>query len=94
MFDDDIRKLVERDRGTSLADLEADVWRRESVLQSDRRIMHRLTTLQGLLMAVAIVGSAGAGFAASLHLADLRRPVVAMPGEDLAPSTLLLGSPR
>jgi hypothetical protein len=94
MIDDDIRKLVERDRRTGLAGLEADVWRRDAALRADRRDVRRLTALQGLLMAVAIVGSAGAGFSASLHLADLRRPAMTMPGEDLAPSTLLFGSHR
>ncbi len=92
MIDDDIRKLVERDRRADLGGLEADVWRREGTLRARQRTTRRVAAWQGLVMAVAIVGSATAGFAVTRQ-ADMRQ-VHLVPGEELAPSNLLFGGHR
>jgi hypothetical protein len=94
MIDDDIRKLIERERGTDLGGLEADIWRREAALQAHRRATQRVAAWQGVVMAVAMIGSAGAGFAYAMHPADARHDSLMMPGERLAPSTLLFGAHR
>jgi hypothetical protein len=94
MIDDDIRLLVQRDRSADLGRLGADIWRREAMLQSRRRAMRRMAAWQGAVMAVAVAGSAGAGFAYSVHPGGALHPSLTMPGERLAPSTLLFGARR
>lgn len=94
MIDDDIATLVERARLTDLGRLEADIWRREAALQSRRRATRRMAAWQGAVMLAAVIGSAGAGFAWSAHPVETKRASVLMPGEQLAPSSLLFGSHR
>ena len=94
MIDDDIARLVERERTADLGRLEADIWRREAAFETRRRATRRMAAWQGAVLLVAAVGSAGAGFAASLPAAELRHAALMMPGERLAPSSLLLGGHR
>ncbi|MBS0521721.1 MAG: hypothetical protein JSR90_23715 [Proteobacteria bacterium] len=93
MIDDDIRKLVERDRGADLGALEADIWRREGLLRTRRRTTRRVAAWQGAVMAVAIAGSASAGFAIARQ-ADPHQAQLLVPGEQFAPSTLLFRAHR
>lgn len=94
MIDDDIATLVERERVPDLGRLEADIWRRETALQTRRRATRRIVAWQGAVMLAAVIGSAGAGFARSAHPVESRHVTVMMPGEQLAPSSLLFGSHR
>ncbi|MBS0219487.1 MAG: hypothetical protein JSR91_01975 [Proteobacteria bacterium] len=94
MIDDDIAKLVERERTADLGRLEADIWRREAAFQARRHAMRRMAAWQGMVMLAAMIGSAGAGFAMSLPAADPRPAALMMPGERLAPSALLFGIHR
>ena len=94
MIDDDIATLVERERMADLGRLEADIWRCESALQGRRRATRRIAAWQGAVMLAAVIGSAGAGFASSAHPAEGRHASVLMPGEQLAPSSLLFGGHR
>lgn len=94
MIDDDIAKLVERERTADLGRLEADIWRREAAFQARRRATRRVAAWQGAVMLAAVIGSAGAGFAMSLPAAEPRHAALMMPGERLAPSALLFGTHR
>ncbi|SJZ31776.1 hypothetical protein SAMN02745126_00253 [Enhydrobacter aerosaccus] len=93
MIDDDIRKLVERDHRADLGALEADVWRREGLLRTRRNTTRRIAVWQGVMMAVAVAGSASAGFAVARQ-ADPHQARLLVPGEQFAPSTLLFGAHR
>lgn len=93
MIDDDIRALAARDEGTDLGSLEADIWRRDSGLRLRQRAARRVAALQGVVMALAIAGSASAGFALTRQ-ADPHQARLGIPGEQLAPSTLLFGAHR
>lgn len=94
MIDDDIASLVEREPSPDLGRLEADIWRREAALLARRRTTRRVAAWQAAVMLAAVAGSAGAGFAYSAHPAEARHAALMMPGERLAPSSLLLGSHR
>jgi hypothetical protein len=94
MIDEDIQKLVARDRSVELPALEADVWRREASLAANRRASRKLAAWQGVLMAVAVTGSAIAGFATTVQSTDAQPTSQLMPGWNLAPSALLLGPHR
>lgn len=94
MIDDDIAALVERERTADLGRLEADIWRREATRQARRRATRRIVAWQGAVMLAAVIGSAGAGFVWSAHPVEGRHASVMMPGEQLAPSSLLFGSHR
>jgi hypothetical protein len=94
MIDDDIRELVERERRPDLGRLEADVWRQEATLRAGQRTTRRVAAWQGVVMAVATIASASAGFAFTVSLAESRQSALMMPGEKLAPSTLLFGLHR
>ena len=91
MIEDDIRRLAEREHGTDLGRLEADIWRREAVFQACRRAMRRVVIWQGVLLAGAVIGSATAGAIVSQRSADRWQAALTMPGERHAPSTLLFG---
>lgn len=94
MIDEDIRKLVVRDQNGGLTALEADIWRREAYLQANSRATRKLAAWQGLLMALAVTGSATAGFAITVQSPEARPATQLVPGENLAPSALLLGTHR
>jgi len=94
MIDDDIATLVERERAPDLGRLEADIWQRETARQVRRRTARRVAAWQGIVLAAAMIGSAGAGFAVTLHAPDQRHAAPMMPGEQLAPSSLLSGGHR
>lgn len=94
MIDDDIAKLVVREPAADLGRLEADIWRREAAFQARHLATRRMAAWQGAVMLAAVVGSAGAGFASSLSPAEPRHAALMMPGERLAPSSLLLGGHR
>ena len=93
MIDDDIRALAARDNGRDLGSLEADMWRRERSLRIRRSATRRVAAWQGVVMAIAIAGSASAGFALTRQ-PDPREARLGIPGEQLAPSTLLFGAHR
>lgn len=93
MIDDDIRALVARDEGSDLRSLEANIWRRERSLLMRQRATRQVAAWQGVVMAFAIAGSASAGFALTRH-ADPHQARLGIPGEQLAPSTLLFGAHR
>ena len=94
MIDNDIARLVERERMADLGRLEADIWRREAAFETRRRTTRRMAAWQGAVLLVAVVGSASAGVAASLPAAEPRHAALMMPGERLAPSSLLFGGHR
>ena len=91
MLNDDIRRLVDQDGKTELSRLEADIWRREAALRAHRRIARQLAIWQGVVMAIAVIGSAAAGMTLSAHLGDERRASLMMPDEQFAPGKLLFG---
>ena len=94
MVEDDIAALVEREGTADLGRLEADIWRREAALQARRRATRRMAAWQGAVMLAAVIGSAGVGFAYSSRPEETRHASVLMPGERLAPSSLLFGGHR
>ena len=94
MIDDDIHSLVENERIPDLGRLETDIWQRETVRQVRRRTARRVAAWQGIVMAAAVIGSAGAGFVVTLHSPDQRHAALMMPGEQFAPSSLLFGGHR
>jgi hypothetical protein len=91
MIDDDMRRLDERARDHSLSRLESDIWTGVDARARQRAAARRVTSLQGVIMVVALLGSAAAGL-------NMVRPgeVAAgagllASGVELMPSSLLLG---
>ena len=94
MIDHDLEKLVARDSGVDLRRLERDIWYREASARALESANRRLASCQGLVIALAIVGSASVGISAAMTAAYPHRAALLTPGESLAPSSLLFGSPR
>ena len=84
----DLHRLLEEEPDRSLAELEADVWAALTRYTHARRVFSAVFATQAAVLAVAIVGSAVAGF----HSAPANRPTrlsVFSPRPALAASTLL-----
>lgn len=94
MIDHDLQKLIERDATTDLGRLEADVWHREAGVRAVDGASRRLASWQGLVLALAIVGSAGIGVSTGMAAAYRHRAAPLTPVESLAPSSLLFGAVR
>ena len=92
MIDRDIQKLIDRDKGIDLGQFEADLWRREATTRAAQGANRRLASWQGLVIAFAVVSSAAAGVSTAMTAAQTRPANVLVPGESLAPSSLLFGT--
>jgi hypothetical protein len=91
MIDMDIRKLVERDRNSSLDRLERDIWVGVADRAQEDRISALVLGCQAAVIVVALIGGVTIGnYSAS---ADARAPELGVfsARTALAPSTLLLG---
>jgi hypothetical protein len=88
MIDQDIQKLADRD-STSLAGLEADIWRREVQYAARRKSARRLTGWQLAVMLVAVLFSAS--FGVSQAVTNHRSCGALFAAAELAPSNLILG---
>ena len=88
MLDKDISRLNARER-VNLGGLETDIWRRERQVRTLKAASRKLASWQGLVLVLAVMGSAATGAAVTLHLAP---PSSFVAEEGLAPSNLLLGS--
>ena len=94
MIDDDIRRLGERDHDRSLNRLESDIWRGVAARARRREAARKITSFQGAIMILALLGSAAAGLRI-VQPTDARAEVPLMAsGIELMPSSLLLGQPR
>ncbi|HYK79674.1 MAG TPA: hypothetical protein VEU95_08595 [Micropepsaceae bacterium] len=93
MIDRDIQKLIARDAGTDLRRLERDIWYREAATRTLESANRRLASWQGLVIALAIVSSASVGISTAMTAAARHRVAPFSVGENLAPSSLLFGSP-
>ena len=92
MIETDIRKLVERDRCSSLDRLERDIWAGVADRAREDRISALVLGCQAAVIVVALIGGVTIGsYSAS---ADSRAPELGVfsASTALAPSTLLLGS--
>ena len=91
MIENDIRRLDGGGLDRSLDQLEADIWRGVAARSRERAVARKVTILQGVVMAFALLGSIGVGIGiarpggAPVSLASLTT------GSELMPSTLLLG---
>lgn len=90
MLENDISALSERD-SVNLDGLEADVWLREHQLSVLRTAGRFTASGQGLILLLAVTLSAATGISAASKIAKPMAPLVE---NNLAPSTLLLGSHR
>jgi hypothetical protein len=93
MIDDDIHRLDERALDHSLSRLEADIWKGVAARAGQREAARRMTTLQGAIMVVALLGSAAAGFNVGRPAGASTSALLAS-GVELMPSSLLLGERR
>lgn len=93
MIDHDLEKLVARDSGVDLRRLERDIWYREASARALEGANRRLASWQGLVIALAIIGSASMGMSTAMTAA-YHHGALLTPGENLAPSALLFGTPR
>lgn len=90
MLENDISALSERD-SVNLDGLEADIWRREHQLSALRAAGRFTASGQGFILLLAVTLSAATGISAASRTA---MPMAPLAGDNLAPSTLLLGSHR
>jgi len=94
MIEKDLAKLIARDDSADLRRLERDVWHREAAMRAMAGASRRLASAQGLVLALAIVTSATIGMSSARIMSLHERPSLLTTGENLAPSSLLLGSRR
>jgi hypothetical protein len=94
MIDDDINKLIERDSRIDLQTLEADIWRLEAGIRAGQKVSRSLASWQGLVIVLAVLSSASVGISTAMNSANARPGNVLVPGENLAPSSLLFGAQR
>jgi hypothetical protein len=94
MIEQDVQKLLRRDQGPDLGNLEADIWRREAWLAARARASRLIAAWQSALIACAVIASGTAGFALTVHALHDQSAHVAVPGEKFAPSALLFGTHR
>lgn len=91
MIERDILLLVHRDSGFDLSGLQHDLWAREAHVRGSRAATRRLISWQAVVIAFAIVGSAGAGSSLAVNSAKAQSHRVLLDAEGLAPSSLLFG---
>lgn len=87
-MDQELQRLIDRDRDSRLDRLELDVWRREQAVLAAKTTSHRLLFWQGLVLAFAALSSASLG----MTVARVRTPPqVTWLGDSaqLAPTSLL-----
>jgi hypothetical protein len=94
MIEQDVQKLLRRDQGSDLGNLEADVWRREAWFAARARASRLIAAWQSALIGCAIIASGTAGFALTVRALHDQTSHVAIPGEQFAPSALLFGTHR
>ena len=94
MLESEIQGLAARDNQTDLGRLESDIWAREANILRDRGAMRRLMSWQALVMALAVVGSAGAASSVAMHRPSAQAPAGLLGADSLAPSFLLFGGRR
>ncbi len=90
MLENEISALSERD-SVNLDRLEADIWRRERRINAFRAAGRLTASGQGFILLLAVMLSAATGMSASSKTA---KPMAPLAGNNMAPSTLLLGSHR
>jgi hypothetical protein len=91
MFEDDIRRLDERGLDCSLDRLETDVWLGVAARARQRQAARRVTSFQGIVMALALLGSVAAGISVARPRTATSHSAVLATGFELMPSNLLLG---
>jgi hypothetical protein len=89
-MDQELQRLIARDRDSRLNRLEKDIWRRESALQVSSAAGRRLVSWQGVVLAMAVISSASVGVRAASAVPP---PEKSLFGDDarLAPTALLFG---
>lgn len=90
MFEDDIRQLDERALDCSLDRLETDIWLGVAARARQRQTARRVTSFQGVVMALALLVSVAAGIGAARPRAATSHYAVLATGFELMPSNLLL----
>jgi hypothetical protein len=90
-MDQELQRLMARDRDSRLDRLEEDIWRREAALQASIAVGRRLVSWQGVVLGMAVISSASVGLLAARGMAP---PEVSWFGDgaQLAPTALLIGS--
>jgi len=91
MIEDDLRRLDERSLDHSLDQLETDVWRGVASRARQRGAARRVTSCQGVVMVLALLGSTAVGISMSRPGSPTNARVVLATGSELMPSHLLLG---
>lgn len=89
-MDQELQRLIARDRDRRLDRLERDVWQRERDVLAAKATSRRLMSWQGAVLALAVLSSASLGMTAARAMAA---PEVSWLGDSarLAPTTLLFG---
>jgi hypothetical protein len=91
MIDNDLRQLDERALDHSLDHLEADIWRGVAAYARQREAARRVASFQGVVIVLALLGSAAVGVNMARPGSPAGDPVVLASGAELMPSHLLLG---
>lgn len=94
MIEDDLRQLEQRALDHALDQLETDVWRGVAARAQQRGVVRRVTSLQSVVMVLALFGSVAAGINVARPSAVTRSPAILATGSELMPSSLLLGERR
>ena len=94
MIENDIRQLDERALDRSLDQLEADIWRGVAARTRQRQTARRVTSFQGGVMALGLLGSVAAGISLARSGGAMGAESVLTAGSELMPSSLLLGERR
>ena len=92
MIEADIRKLVERDRNSTLDRLERDIWAGVADRARDDRISAVVLTCQAAVIVLALIGGVTIGNYSATTDSQTPELGVFSARTALAPSTLLLGS--
>jgi hypothetical protein len=90
-MDQELQRLIARDRDSRLDRLEEDIWRRELALQASVAAGRRLISWQGVVLAMAVISSASVGVTAARAI-PLSEVSWFGDGARLAPTALLFGS--
>lgn len=92
MIDHDLQALAGMPADRPLDRLEADIWVGIGKREAARRTGRIIASCQAVALTAALLGSATAGMvSSSAHPANSK---LALTSDRLAPSTLLLGTPR
>jgi hypothetical protein len=90
-MDQELQRLMARDRGSRLDHLVEDIWRRELALRASAVPGRRLISWQGAVLALAVISSASVGITAARAMPP---PEASWFGDGarFAPTALLFGS--